>query len=137
MLDLFRTHSSYPKNNAQANLRGRTNYVNDDTLRYFRARILSTYHTDSGLLFAMVESCSGDFEHKTRICRPVIFDVFGNVLHRPKLEESFRTRPQAERAMWKALDAIDAKQVTLEALATRRRQTMRELDDLEAKVCAL
>ena len=137
MIDLFRNESSDAKHNAQLNLAGRTRYVDDDTLRYFRARILSTRIVDDGLLFALVESASGDMNPTTRIFRYVIFDLFGTVIARPEIEASWKSSSPAEKAMWKALNAIDAVQVTREAIARHAARQEYEIAEMRAKVDAI
>ena len=137
MLNLFRNESSYAKENAKRNLAGRTHYVDDDTLRYFRARILSSRVVDNGLLFAIVESASGDMHHKTRIYRYVIFDIFGTVVERPDIDASWKSSPPAEKAMWRALDALDAVAHTRAAIERHRAEQEREAADLLAKVDAI
>lgn len=137
MPTLYECKSAYPLPDAQQNLAGRTHYVDADTLRYFRARVLSTHVSDNGLLFAILESCSGDYEHRTRIFRHVIFDVFGTVLSRPDAEFAHRSRGPAAKAMWRALEAIDAGAVTRAAIETRRASFARELADLATRVDAI
>ena len=137
MVDLFRNESSDAKANAQRNLSGRTHYVDDDTLRYFRARILSTRVVDDGLLFAMVESASGDMNHTTRIFRYVIFDIFGTVIERPDIEASWKSSPPVEKAMWRALNAIDAVKVTREAIERHRARQEYEITEMLGKVDAI
>lgn len=74
-------HKSYnPKRNAGLNLKGRTHYVDDETLSYWKAKILASDTDASGLLFYLVESVP-DYEGK-REKRVVIFDVFGQVLEK-------------------------------------------------------
>jgi hypothetical protein len=136
-MNLYREESSTPKLNAQRNLCGRTHYVDDDTLRFHKSRILSTHITDSGLLFAITESVGLDMNNTRRGIRYVIFDVLGNVLARPNLEESFRTSKQADKAMWDALNALYAKEVTLTAIGAAKSQYAAELDGLADKVAKL
>src|SRR6478736_418130 len=112
---LYRQESSYPKNNAQRNLQGRTHYVDDDTLRGFYSRIISARHVDNGLLFAIVTSDAIDHENRKRGFRYVIFDIFGNVVERNPASldrEFFRTSDKATKAMWDALNKIDPLEVT-------------------------
>ena len=142
MLCLYERKSSYPLSDAQQNLAGRTHYVDADTLRYFRSRILSARATDDGLLYAIVESCSGDHEHKTRIFRHVIFDLFGNVIDRPNMNRDDANRPsrsqaKAMDAMWKALEAIDADAVTRAAIESHRASYARELAELTNRLDAV
>ena len=115
-MNLYRNESSNPKWNAQRNLEGRTHYVDDDTLRFHHARILTTAVTDGGLLFALVESYAADMNNTTRLFRPVIFDIDGNVIERNSLDEGFKTSKHATNAMWELLNNIDAVAVTNEAI---------------------
>lgn len=108
-LNAYRTESSDPKHNAQRNLNGRTFYVSDDTLRFHKSRVLASGVADGGLLFWLIESTALDMRNTRRGFRFAIFDVFGTCLDRPNLEESFRTRKQAQKALWAALEGIDAR----------------------------
>lgn len=130
MPNLYRNESSYPKNNAQRNLAGRTHYVDDDTLRGFYSRIISARHTDGGLLFAIVTSDAKDFENKSRGFRYVIFDLFGTVIERNPSSvdrEYFRTSEKAEKAMWAALNAMNAADITRKGIANAERQHAAEM----------
>jgi hypothetical protein len=127
---LFSNASCDAKANAQRNLSGRTHYADDDTLRGFHCRIISARTTDQGLLFAIVTSDAKDFENRSREFRFVIFDIFGTVLERPKSGEGFRTSAQATKAMWTALNGLDAKAHTLEAIEEQRLRAMREFAEL-------
>jgi hypothetical protein len=133
-MQFYRNESSNPKWNAQRNLQGRTHYVDDDTLRYHKSRILSARHTDSGLLFAIVTSDAIDYQNTKRGFRYVIFDVFGTVLDRPTLDETYTSSERATKAMWEQLNAIDAKAHTLAAIEKQRRQHGEEMDRLAADV---
>ena len=115
-MNLYRDESSTPKWNAQRNLSGRTHYVDDDTLRFHKSRVLSTHVTDNGLLFSLVESIALDMHNTQRGFRFVIFNVFGDSIERASLDEAFKTRKAATKAMWQALEKIDAKAVTLAAI---------------------
>ena len=137
MPELYTNKSSDPKRNAQLNLAGRTHYVDDETLRYFHARILSSRVVDDGLLFAVVESASGDANHSSRIYRYVIFDLFGTVIERPDLKSSWKSSAPAEKAMWRALNAIDAIAHTRAAIEHDRAAHQSELARISAKVDAI
>jgi hypothetical protein len=115
-MNLYRNEGSDPKFNAQRNLVGRTHYVDDGTLRWHKSRIISARPTDGGLLFAIVTSDALDMRNTKRGFRYVIFDLFGTVLGRTELEKTFRKSDQAAKAMWAAVNAIDAKTHTLEAI---------------------
>lgn len=122
---------SNAKYNAQLNLEGRTSYVNDDTLRFHHARINGTYITDGGLLFALIESVALDPDNTKRGHRYVIFDIFGHVIDRPDLDQCYKSADQARKAMWIALNNIDAQAVTREGIERQRAFMERELQYVE------
>ncbi len=98
-----RRNSISPKANAQANLSGRTHYVNDDTLRYFFSRIVRTREIEHGLLFLLIELVAGDHQNRSRGFRFVAFDLCGTVINdriSANPESLFRTSAAAEKAMW-------------------------------------
>jgi hypothetical protein len=133
-MNLFRNESDHPKYNAQRNLMGRTHYVDNDGLRYHKSRVLKTVVSHGGMIFSIVESCAADPNGYKRIFRPVIFDIFGTVLFRPKFEDSSRSRRPAEKAMWKALDAIDAKTHTLAAIDKSTEYYLNEMAQFKAQI---
>lgn len=107
----FTCKSCYDKNNAQQNLSGRSHYADEDTLRYFKSRILRGVHRADGLLFLLVESVGSKPEDSKRNKRFVVFDVFGTVVN--DREEWFATTDQARAAADKFLAAFDAELHTL------------------------
>lgn len=136
-MQLYSNQASDPLSNAQRNLIGRTHYVDPDTLRYRKSRILSARATDKGLLFAIVTSDALDMNNSKRGYRFVIFDLFGTVIARTELEHAFSKSSVAEKAMWGALNLIDAKAVTLAAIERATKQhadEMARLRDVVAKV---
>ena len=133
-MNLYRDESSNPKWNAQRNLCGRTHYVDDATLRFHKSRILKTVISDGGLLFGLVESCALDMHNTRRGYRPVIFDVFGTILDRPKLDECYRTSRQATAALYANLEEIAAKQHTLAAITEHEKRARSEYADFRDKV---
>ena len=128
-MNLYKQESSNPKLNAQINLSGRTHYVKDQTLKYFHARVLWSHHLYDGLLFYIIESCASDHAKKTRVFRGVVFDVFGNVIYRPSLEDSFKNRDQASKDMWAAIALLDIFQVTRDAIQAKQTSMAREFSD--------
>ena len=136
-MKLYTTESSHAKWNAQRNLQGRTHYVDDETLRWHKSRILSTYITDSGLLFALIESCAADSNNHKRGFRHVIFDLFGNVVERPTLHDLFSSSKAAHKAMWEKLNSLDAKQITLDAIAHAEQWNAREMAELRNTVATM
>lgn len=132
----FTHQSSNPKWNAQRSLNGLTHYVDDDTLRYHKSRILSTHILDEGLLFALIESCALDMYNTSRGFRYVIFDVTGTVIGRLTLQETFKTRRQAEKAMWAYADTLDAKTITEKAIDQAERNYQDEIQRARKELLA-
>jgi hypothetical protein len=122
------------KYDAQLNLSGRTHYVDDDTLRFHHARILETRTHDNGLLFSLIESCAKDMHNTSRTFRYVIFDLFGNVIARPDLEDGFNTSLKARKALYEKLNTFDAEQVTNEGFDKWETQHIRERDYIRERV---
>jgi len=125
-MQLYRHESTNPKWNAQLNLAGRTHYVDDETLKFHKSRVLSARHTDQGLLFAIVTSDALDWQGTKRGFRYVIFDLFGTVVGRVELDQAFTTSAAAAKAMWEALNTLDVAAVNLAGLERFREQTKRE-----------
>lgn len=115
-MNLYRNESGDPKTNAQRNLCGRTHYVDDGTLRWHKSRVLRARVADGGLLFWIITSDALDMNNTKRGFRYVIFDLFGTTLVRPDLEHAFSKRATCEKAMWAALNVIDAVAHTREAI---------------------
>lgn len=136
-MNLYRLESSDAKRNAQRNLSGRTHYVDDDTLRFHKSRIISTHITDNGLLFSLVEPVAMDIRNTQRGFRYVIFDVFGKVVSRVDIEHCWKSSKAARKAMWAELDSMDAKAVTLAAIDRQEAAHAREMAQLRANVAAI
>lgn len=137
MTTLYRNESSDPKRNAQRNLQGRTHYVDDDSLRFHKSRVISARDHDGGLLFSIVTSDALDMHNTKRGFRYVIFDLFGTVIDRPTLENVFRTSDQASKARYAALDKIMARTHTLCAIEDQRAMANAEFDRLAALVAGM
>ena len=133
----YQNEGSTAKSNAQRNLVGRTHYVDEDTLRWHKARVISARAVDQGLLFAIVTSDAKDMRNTERGFRYVIFDVFGDILGCTELEKAYRTSAQAEKAMWKALNAIDAVSVTLAAIDKAESYHCEEMDRMRVAAFAV
>ena len=136
-MNLYENKSSNAKRNAQSNLMGRTHYVDDDSLRFHKARILSARHTDGGLLFAIVESTSADYKNTRRGFRFVIFDIDGTVIERANLDGMYSTSKSATKAMWAALNTMNAHQITLDAIARKERNHKQDMDELRRKLATM
>ena len=109
------------------NLQGRTHYVDDNTLKFHKSRVLNTFVTNNGLLFGIVESYVVDCHNSTRAFRPVIFNIFGDVVTRRKLEDGFKSSKQAVKAFWNDVYELDARQITLDEVEYQRKWHEREL----------
>jgi len=94
---LYTERRNRPTDNAQENLMGRTHYVDPGTLRFHKSRVLSARPAMSGAAFLIVESCALDYNNTQRGFRAVLFDLIGNTLYHPKLEECRRSRDAAMR----------------------------------------
>lgn len=137
MMQLYRDHGSRAKFNAQRNLIGRTHYVDDDTLRFHKSKIIRARAHCDGLLFSIVTSDAVDYQNTKRGFRFVIFDLFGTVLARTPLDDAFRRSEQASKAMYHELDTIDAVAVTQKAIFVARVQDAQNLDRLADQVAAI
>ena len=130
----YRNESSDPKRNAQRNLQGRTHYVDDDTLKFHKSRIISAHDTANGLLFWIITSDALDMHNTKRGFRYVIFDVFGSVIERPELENAFKTSDKAREAMREVLSKIDAVSHTLKAIDAQAQRAAHDFDELRQHV---
>ena len=102
----FTDRSSDHKRNAQQNLQGRTHYAEDESLRFFHARIVSAHADQNGLFFKMVESIAVDYNNTRRGFRVVVFDLFGQVIYRPSLDDCASTQAAAV-VLWMKSEKID------------------------------
>ena len=102
----FTNKSSNAKRNAQENLDGRTHYADEETLKYFKARIVSSAADQNGLFFKMVESVALDYDNTRRGFRVIVFDLFGYVVYRPSFDECTSTSAAAVK-LWMKADKID------------------------------
>jgi hypothetical protein len=134
-MKLFENHYDNAVGNAQRNLMGRTHYVDPDTLRYHKSRVVYAKASSSGLLFYLITSDALDMQNTKRGFRYAIFDLFGRCLARVELKDAFRTKRQAEMAMWVLPpQPIDEIAHTLEAIAQDRACHAWEMDQLTALV---
>jgi hypothetical protein len=136
-MNLYRCESSNAKWNAQRNLSGRTHYVDDDTLRFHKSRVLQSGTSDQGLIFWLVESVALVMDGSKRGFRFVLFDIFGNTIERPSLEDSYRTAEQARRAMWDALNKISGMDITNKAIDDAERHSATEYANMRETVAKM
>ena len=125
-------YGSDQKYKAQKNLAGRTHYVDDDTLRYFRSRILACRIHDDGTLLSIVESFSVNPDHSERAFRAVVFDIEGTTVFRPDIEHAHKTRKSAEKELWVFLNSFDGVVAAITAIERRiERQTRDDEEQLD------
>jgi hypothetical protein len=136
-MNLFRNESSHPLDNAQKNLMGRTHYVDPDTLKWHKSRVLSSGMTDGGLLFWIVTSDALDMDNTRRGYRFVVFDVFGHVVSRQKLEDAWKRREPCDKAKLAFLNRFDAVTHTRQAIHEARENYLSELLTLGSSVDAI
>jgi hypothetical protein len=127
-------YRSTAKYEAQDQLNGRTHYCDDSALRFHHARITMCDTASNGLLFWLIESVALDMNNTQRGFRYVIFDVFGNVVSRVNLENSFKTTKQALKAKNEFLATFDAMAHTKQALIDQKKHVDREFSYLEQQL---
>lgn len=106
---------SNPKHYAQNELAQLTHYVDDDTLRFHKSKILDCGQF-KGLIFWLVESVALDMENSKRGFRYVAFDVSGRVISRVDLEDCAKNSKTAKTQLTEFLNSVDAMAITLEAI---------------------
>jgi hypothetical protein len=122
---------SDPTAQAQDQLMGRTHYVDPETLRHHHARVLRARPVCSGLLFRIIESAAADYQNTKRVYRYVVFDVWGEVVTRPELEDSFSSTDKALKAFDQWLAGFDLVDYYRVQLADRVKRTQAETDRLQ------
>lgn len=128
--DLFDDKHSDPKFDAQRNLCGKTHFVDDETLRWHKSRVLSTRVLAEGLLFKLTTSDSLDWNNTKRGVRVHVFDCFGTHVVGPDLENAKATRAQAEKLF--EATTLDVLAHYREALKSRINRLREEAASLEA-----
>ena len=134
MPTLYECRSGYPDIDAQRNLEGKTHYVDADTLKYHKSRVLYSRASDDGLLFAIVESYAVTSDGKKRAFRHVIFDVFGNVIDRPALEQGVNSQQKARELLYRAMAGLNAIALTENAIRKYERECKAEIEDLRKRM---
>jgi hypothetical protein len=114
-VEKYSQHSYNARYNAQHNLCGRSHFVDDDTLRYFRGRVLSAYDKADGRLFVVVHSQASGFNDATRVYSYAIFDLAGSVI--AGQAKHYKSAATARKHCADMLALLDADQLTLDALS--------------------
>lgn len=128
-ISLFTDRSGFPLSQAQRNLEGRTHYVDDKTLKAFDGKVHSTHVLDDGLVFGIVESVKP--ADAARSFRPVFFDLFGNVVARPELEDSSPSLAKAMTLFWSMAEDIDSPDVTIKGIKEKQKYLQDGIDKLD------
>ncbi len=131
----FRNEQDDPKYNAQRNLSGKTHYVDDETLRWHKSRVLSANPLFDGLLFQIITSDALDMHSTKRGFRAVIHDVFGTTVYRPDLENSAKTKAQAYE--WADAWDLDLVAHYREAIARVLKDRQQAAQELQSALLAL
>lgn len=130
-LSLYQSaYMSTEKALAQRQLAGRTHYCDDDTLRYFGARINATRQDDNGRWFALRESVQPP--HSGRIHRWAIFDIFGQC----ERTEGRSSGAAADKLLPALIASKDWEAHTLAKLAEIAERKEREAAEIRAAVQA-
>jgi hypothetical protein len=127
---LFEPKSCDAKYNAQQNLSGRTHYVDTDTLRWHKSRVLSSSDQAGGLLFRITTSDSLDMHNTKRGTRCVVFDLFGTTVYRPDLDQASKSSTAAQKACSAAMADFDLVAHYRQAIHERLERAEREAADL-------
>lgn len=131
----FERKSCDTKRNAQQNLDGKTHYVDEDTLRWHKSRVLEARALHGGLLFEVVASDAMDMHNTKRGFRVVTFDLFGTTIDRPKLDEATATKAAAiKRSDGQTIDLVAHYQA---AIAHELRNREREAAELREALATL
>lgn len=131
----FRDEASDPKFNAQRNLSGKTHYVDEETLRWHKSRVLSCRPLHGGLLLRIACSDALDMNNTKRGFRAVVFDVFGETVSRPDLEHAAKTKDAAIKQS--DGETIDLCAHYRAAIARRMEQEQRAVQESQAALLAL
>ena len=123
---------SDPTSCAERNLIGRTHYVDPATRRYHKSRISKAIVLHDGLIFAIMESCAGDYNNTYRVHRPVFFDLDGSVINRVTLEDAPRTSKSGLALFWRMADDIEPIAETRAMLERRAARLTREAAEFAA-----
>ena len=136
-VSLFRHESSRASLNAYLNLSRVTHYADPQTLRFHHSRILSARPAMGGAFFLIVESCALDMHNTQRGFRAVLFDLNGDAVYRPKLDECRRSRDPAMRDYEKWLATFDPIQHYAAALNDRAAEYARAIEDFRTTAAEL
>lgn len=127
----FERHGYDAKYSAQRNLDGKTNYADDDTLKFFHARINSCRTECNGLVLILIENASKDTHNSARGNRFVAFDLFGTVINDRDHIDAMHSKSDAaynDSREW--LESFDVLAHYKAAMTERAASAKRAADDL-------
>ena len=128
---------STPVLNAQDALTGLTHYCDAGTLRYHHSRIVGACVVSCGAFFKITETCSQDYQNTRRGYRVVLFDLTGEAVYRPSLDELTRTREQADKAFYAWFNEFDELGHYRDKLNRKADRLARQIADLNCAAQAL
>jgi hypothetical protein len=94
----FNDNGTTPKANAQRNLDGKTHFVDEDTLKLHKSRVVDSNPIHGGLLLRVTHSDALDTNNTQRGYRTTVFDLFGSEIFHESLEKAHNTKKQAVAA---------------------------------------
>ena len=116
-------HCRTAKEEAQRQLSGITHYVDDDTLRYFKSRILDVIFSNDGLTLGLVMSQPNYEKNDKREYRAALFNVFGVIR---EYMEFYDTKAEAVDALNELRNKTSIKAWIKESAESHKSQAARE-----------
>ena len=129
----FERHGYDAKYSAQRNLDGKTHYADDDTLKFFHARINSCRTECNGLVLILIESAAKDMHNSARGHRFVAFDLFGTVINHRDHVDAMHSKSDGARVAMRNLrrDANATLKDLLKNKACSEDEERRAQDDIQ------
>lgn len=135
---LYADNSSYADSNAERALNGKTHYVDPDTLRYFKSKILRAHATKNGLYFILQESLPHPDYGMKRVRRNVVFDVFGSTVDDETARDVIYTNnDKADKAFNELLLAFDSERGEQLAYMTISNKLSKDINNLNDAIKSL
>jgi hypothetical protein len=131
-------HSKYCRTaraDAQSMLIGKTHYVDDNTLRYFGARITSAQQSTFGLFYKITESVK--LPNGSRAFRTVLFDLNGEVVYRPDVDEMHKSSAKAEKAFYSWFESLNPEEYYKNKIQEKINRKLKDISHLEESLKAL
>lgn len=123
-----------PTQRAQSALDGLTFYVTPSSLRFHHSRIIGARPVLDGAFFLILETVAKDFQNTQRGTRAVLFDLLGNTVYHPRLEETRRTRERALRDYEAWLGKFDPTEHYRDAIQRKAASMALEVNEMMAGV---